>query len=79
MEFKHVNVTDSISIPVPKGLTPDEEANYLASRIAFVNFAELEAQCREGLRQLEAGELLPFDQVLSELDREYGVQDGQSE
>ena len=71
MDFKNVNVSDSVSVPVPLGLTPDEEANYIANRIAFVNFEELEAQCTEALKLLDEGKLTPFDKVLDELEREY--------
>jgi hypothetical protein len=75
MEFKNVNVSDSVSVPVPLGLSPDEEANYIAHRIAFVNFDELEAQCAEALKSLDEGKLTPFDKVLEELEREYADQD----
>ena len=48
MEDKFVEVSDSVSIPVPNGLTPDEEAHFIANRIAFVNFHELEREDNQG-------------------------------
>ena len=70
MEYKHVRITDSVTMPVPIGLTPDEEAYYIASRIAFVDFEALEAECRDLLRQHEAGELIPLRNALAELEQE---------
>ena len=49
MEYKNVDISASVSIPVPLGLTPDEEANFIAGRIAFANFETLEAQCLEAI------------------------------
>ena len=76
MEYKDVKVTDSVSIPVPVGLTPDEEANYIANRIAFVNFEELEAQCREGMRLLDEGKLVTLQSVLDEIENEMKTENG---
>ena len=67
MEYKYVDITDSVSIPVPIGLTPDEEANFIAGRIGFVNFEELEAQCQEAMRLFDEGKLIPLREVLAEL------------
>ena len=44
MEYRFVNVTKSVAVPVPKGMTPEDEATFIAGRIAFVNFEELETQ-----------------------------------
>ena len=76
MEYKHVKVNDSVSVPVPVGLTPDEEANYIANRIAFVNFEELESQCREGLRLFDEGKLVTLQSVLDELENEMKTENG---
>jgi hypothetical protein len=76
MECKYVKISESVSIPVPIGLTPDEEANFIAGRIAFVNFNELEAQCREALQLLDEGKLMPFEEVLDELEREMHAENG---
>ena len=70
MEYKYVDISDSVSIPVPKGLTPNEEANFIAGRIAFVNFEELEAQCQEAMRLSDEGKLVTLRSVLEELENE---------
>ena len=70
MEYKFVNVTDSVQVPVPIGLSPDEEANFIASRIAFVDFEKLEAECLELVQQWEAGKLIPLETVLEEVEKE---------
>jgi hypothetical protein len=77
MEIKNVNITDSVSVPVPLGLTPDEEATYIANRIAFVNFEELEAQCTEALQLLDEGKLVSLQSVLDEIKSELKTEDGQ--
>lgn len=70
MDFKFVDVSDSVSIPVPKGLTPEEEANYIASRIAFVNLPELEKECDEAFQLWREGKTIPLETVLEELERD---------
>lgn len=76
MAYKEIKITDAVSMPVPMGLTPEEEANYVAGRIAFVNFDELEAQCQEALQLLDEGKLTPFEDVLDELERESNTKNG---
>jgi hypothetical protein len=44
MEFKNVHISDSVSVPVPIGLSKDEEASFIANRLAFVNLEDLEKQ-----------------------------------
>ena len=78
MEYKNVDISASVSIPVPLGLTPDEEANFIAGRIAFVNFEQLEAQCLEALRLLDEGKLSSFEEVLDELEREMHAENGKA-
>jgi hypothetical protein len=70
MEIKNVNITDSVSVPVPLGLTADEEATFIANRIAFVNFDELESQCREAMQLLDEGKLVTLQSVLEEFKNE---------
>jgi hypothetical protein len=76
MEYKNVDVSDSVSIPVPLGLTSEEEANFIAGRLAFVNLEELEARCEEGLRLMHEGKLIPLREVLEELEREMQSEGG---
>ncbi len=70
MEYKYVDISKSVSIPVPTGLTPDEEANFIAARIAFVDFDELESQCREAIRLSDEGKLQSLGSVLDEIEKE---------
>ncbi|MBI2807603.1 MAG: hypothetical protein HYX68_21695 [Planctomycetes bacterium] len=76
MDYKNIPISESVSIPVPVGLTPDEEANFIAGRIAFVNFEELEAKIREALQQLDEGKLVSLRSVLEEIERESPTNDG---
>ena len=77
MEYKFVEISDSVSIPVPKGLTPDEEANFIANRIAFVNFEKLEAECVQAMNDFKAGKLVDLRTVLSELEKDANSKNGQ--
>jgi hypothetical protein len=76
MEYKYIGVSDSVSIPVPLGLTPDEEANFIAGRLAFVNLKELEAEYEEAMRLSEEGKLIPLREVLDELEKEMHAENG---
>ena len=78
MEYKYVDISAAVSIPVPKGLTADEEANFIAGRPAFVNLKELEAEGQEALRLLEDGKLTPFEEVLDQLERESSEANGKT-
>jgi hypothetical protein len=78
MEYKYVDISDSVSIPVPKGLTPDEETNFIASRIAFVNFEELEAECLQAMQDLNDGKLTDLRSVLAELEDEMKSEKGKN-
>lgn len=78
MEYKFVNVTKSVAVPVPKGMTPEDEATFIAGRIAFVNFEELETKAREAMRLLGEGKLTPFEDVLDELDQEGSQENGKA-
>ena len=70
MDYKYVDISDSVSVPVPTGLTPDEEANFIARRIAFVDFEELEATCLQAMQDLKDGKLVDLRSVLEELENE---------
>ena len=70
MEYKYVEISDTVSIPVPKGLTPEAEADFIAGRIAFVNFEELESQCRDALKLSDEGKLVTLRSVLEEFEND---------
>jgi hypothetical protein len=78
MEYKYVDISDSVSIPVPKGLTPDEEASFIAGRIAFVNFEEVETQCVQAMQDLRDGKLVELRSVLAELEDEMQSENGKT-
>jgi hypothetical protein len=52
-------------------LTPDDEAQFIANRIGFVDFERLEAECREAMQLLKEGKLTNFEDVLNELDPDH--------
>lgn len=70
MEYKFVSISDSVQVPVPTGLTSDEEAKYIADKIAYVDFVRLEDECVELVKQWEDGKLISFDNLLNELEHE---------
>jgi hypothetical protein len=76
MEYKYVDISDSVQMPVPLGLTPDEEANYIASRMGFVDLKALEAECCQALKDSEEGKLVDLETVLHELEQEYRTENG---
>ncbi len=77
MEYKSVSISNSVSIPVPKGLTPEAEALFIAERIGFVDFDALEAQCKQAMKDTEAGKLVDLHTVLDDLKSEMESQNGQ--
>ena len=70
MDHKFVNISDTVSIPIPRDLTPEEEASYIANRIPLIHFQELEAECLETLQLWQEGKLLSFEKVLEDLQRD---------
>jgi len=70
MGYKMVPISDRVSVPVPLGLTPDEEATFIAGRIAFVDFEAIEAQCAEAMRFSDEGKTVSLQSVLDELQAE---------
>ena len=76
MEYKYFNLSESVSTPVPVGLTPEEEVNFVASRLAFVNLKELETECEEAIRLSEDGKLIPLRTALDELEKELHSENG---
>jgi hypothetical protein len=70
MQYKDVPISDSVSLPVPLGLTRDEEAQFIAARMAYVNMPQVEAECQEMLELWHAGKLIPVETVLEELAQE---------
>ena len=76
MEYKDVRITKTVSMPVPKGLSPDEEANFIAGRLAFVDLNKLEADCEEAIRLSEEGKLFPLHEAIEELQKEMEAENG---
>lgn len=70
MEYKLVTISDTAKVCVPLGLTPDEEAIFIANRIAFVDVEKLENDCVELFEQWEAGKLISLESVLNEVEKE---------
>lgn len=70
MKFKEVSVSSEFTVSVPENLTPEEEANYINSRIAFVDLEKLAAELREHQSLWEQGTLIPMEDVLEELSRD---------
>jgi hypothetical protein len=70
VEYKYVKLSETVSTPVPVGLSPEDEANFIAGRMAFVDLNELEAQCEEAMRLSREGKLIPLREALDELENE---------
>lgn len=69
MQYKHVSVSGDLTVPVPLGLNAEEEAQYVASRIAFVDLERLNADSQEILKAWEEGKMIPMESVLAELKK----------
>ena len=67
MEYKLVSVSGDLTVPVPVGLSSEEEAQFVASRIAFVDLERLKADSLELLRAWQEGTMVPMEAVLAEL------------
>ena len=78
MKYKRVPVSSTFFVLVPENLTPDEEANYIASRVAFVNLEQLEAEIQEDLKRWEEGKMVSMEETLAELAQETN-NDGKNE
>lgn len=63
MPTKSIQVRDGVWITIPAGLSAQQEAQLLAE----LDPVALERECKDIMRQHEAGELLPFEAVLPEL------------
>jgi hypothetical protein len=72
MEYKLVSVSGDLTVPVPVGLSAEEEAQYVASRIAFVDLERLKADSLELLKAWEEGTMVPMEAVLAELKQTAG-------
>lgn len=70
MKFKHVPVSSELTIEVPDNLTPEEEANYIANRIAFVDLEQLAADLRNTMKLWDEGKMQPMERVVEELSRD---------
>jgi hypothetical protein len=70
VNFKQVRVSSELSIPVPDNLTPEEEATYIANRIAYVDLEHVAADIRNAINSWEEGDSIPMEDVLEELSKE---------
>lgn len=67
MQYKQVSVAGDLTVPVPLGLTAEEEAKYVASRVAFVDLEQLKTDSIEILKAWEEGKMIPIEAVLRDL------------
>jgi hypothetical protein len=68
MQHKFLDIRAAASIPFPRQLTPDEEAEIIAQYKAQLDPAQLEAECKELLRLRDQGRLVSAEQVLDDLE-----------
>jgi hypothetical protein len=64
MEYKEIRISDRVSIPVPIGLSPDEEAKFIINRIGFVDFEKLEAEILQAMKDNAEGKLADFQSAV---------------
>ena len=69
MNYKHVPVSSELTIPVPHNLTPEEEATYIANRIAYVDLEQVAADIRNAIKSWEEGDAISMEDVLEELSK----------
>ena len=69
MKYKFVDISEGVTIPVPRGLTSEQEQHIIAQFLAQHDPAALEAELRELLEQFEQGKLVSFEDVLKELEK----------
>jgi hypothetical protein len=70
MNYKEVPVSNELTVSVPDNLSPEEEANYIAGRIAFVDLEQLAADLRNHMSLWEQGKLIPLEDVLDEISKD---------
>jgi hypothetical protein len=84
MQHKYVRLSDGIEIAVPVGMTPEQEADYIAKRWAeqrsdpylrgVVDAFKAQspevtaAEDRELLKAMEKGDLFTLEEILTELE-----------
>ena len=68
MEYRLVPITDNISVPAPKDLPAEEEAQWIARYKETHDIAAMEAEYRELERDIREGKLIPADHLLEELE-----------
>ena len=70
MKFKLVDITQMKTIPPPRVLTPEDEAEIIARCKAEIeaNPASAEAECRQLLEQYERGELVDAEALLKQIE-----------
>jgi hypothetical protein len=76
MEFKFVSISDSVSVRVPLGLSPDDEAIFIARETGFVDFPGLEKQFEQALKDRAEGKSIDLKTVLAEIEDQWKCEDG---
>jgi len=64
MSFKLIDIADAKTFPDSRALTAEEEAAIIAQCKAAIDPVQLEAECRELLRQEERSELVDAEEHL---------------
>ena len=67
MEYKHVPISDELTLAVPLGFSADEEARFIARHIAFVDLDKIAADMKNSLKMWEEGKMIPMEKFLEEL------------
>jgi hypothetical protein len=60
-------ITENISIPIPSGLSPDQEAQFVAQYVRDHDIAAMESEYLAFAKEIEQGNLIPAETVLREL------------
>ena len=68
MEYRLVPITDNISVPAPKDLPVEQEAQWIAHYKETHDIEAMEAEYRELERQIKEDKWISLDQVLKELE-----------
>jgi hypothetical protein len=88
MEINWVAVSRALDIPLPQGLSPEQQSEYIDRYLAehdpegdlrrFIEGldpAKLDADCEEVLELWKKGDLIPVEDFLAELEKELPSED----
>ncbi len=68
MEYKFIDISEAGSIPVPRNLTPEEEADIIAQYKSMRTMEQLEADYADFDKQIAEG--MSAEQLLKELEED---------